>query len=100
MATPKYTLEAGRSILRDGKKFVHIGRSVQPITGEGPNPSDVDEFTRDVVTAMNSHEALKDALFKLSIQVEAANISGPYNVALVEALHAARAALKLVGEKP
>lgn len=39
---------------------------------------------------------LRDALGALLLQSEAACIEGPYNIALVEALHAARAALAKV----
>jgi hypothetical protein len=49
---PVYTLEAGRSILRDGVRFASIGRA-----GPDVSPTELDTFARDVVAAMNARAA-------------------------------------------
>lgn len=54
------TLEAGRTIMRDGKPFVQIHRCEW--ANVLPSPSEADEFARLAVRACNSHDGLVVAL--------------------------------------
>jgi hypothetical protein len=51
---PKYELQAGRLILRDGKRFCNLMGCIVPATGERLyDPAELDSFCRDIVAAMN-----------------------------------------------
>jgi hypothetical protein len=63
-----YTLEAGRSILRDGKPFISIHR----YQGHSPfvSPSDVDDVTRLIVALLNRTEVPHDFAVRPLVTVE------------------------------
>lgn len=52
---PTYSLEAGRSILKDGLPFVHLARSVwsDNPSDHAFNPSAADDFARAIVEKFN-----------------------------------------------
>ncbi len=55
----KYTLQAGRSILKDDLPFVHIVRSTVHSQGDyAYTPEEADMFAREVVAACNSAPVL------------------------------------------
>lgn len=58
---PKYTVEPGRSIARDGVEILHIGRPTNP-RGFGCTPREADEYTRRIVHALNVMPELLAAL--------------------------------------
>lgn len=71
----KYTLQAGRSILKDDQPFVHIARStLHSKGGHAFTPVEADAFAREAVTACNAAPAmaqsLKDAIAMLRWQAE------------------------------
>ena len=99
MSGHTYTLEAGRSILRDGERFAYIARNRGPITNDGAYPADVDKFARDAVRAVNSHAALVTALRNIAglAQMEDTHDTYERGAALSDILEEARAALALAG---
>lgn len=51
----RYTLEAGRVIVKEGRPFVALQRMNET------SPVEADDFTREIVRAVNSHALLLEA---------------------------------------
>ena len=49
---PKYTINPGRHIYRDGKQFIYIGRN-----HEGAAPHEADDMARLICRLLNEYEA-------------------------------------------
>ena len=60
--TPRYTVEAGRQILRDGVRVATVYSKVQTGEAGGLYPADADDFTHEVARVLNAYPALLAAL--------------------------------------
>lgn len=63
----RYTLQAGRLILRDGKRFCTLNGCIDPITGHRDyHPAELDSFARDVVAAMNLKQRHRASYYEIA----------------------------------
>lgn len=95
----KYTLQAGRSILKDDLPFVHLVRSTIHSRGEPAfTPEEADAFAREIVASCNAApilaQVIKDAIAMLRWQATSSPISATgwaeWVVAAMAALDEAR----------
>jgi hypothetical protein len=55
-APPRYTLDAGRCIVRDGVPLVTLHKVGSDAAGYALTPTEADEFARLVVDALNAYD--------------------------------------------
>lgn len=59
---PRYTVEAGRQISRNGVPVYTLHKAGNDSDGYAASPVEADEFVKHAVRCVNSHQALVDAL--------------------------------------